>query len=144
MNELDRKIAELIMGEPKPEPPSKEYMRNAITDSHDRIFYYSEGGNWHLWFQGKYTEMVWVPLTFSSDLDLAMRAVNTCRYGEGWRQRLSDDELHIRYKASHPMPFRVSVGYNASPSIGAESLPEALCLLALRITESWRPRNENS
>lgn len=77
--ELDRKVAELVMGEP--EPPMKADSERGYYkhwwDEERR--YWSAGGNWML----DAPAWRWVPLPFSTNLDQAMRA---------WHEKFGDDE----------------------------------------------------
>jgi hypothetical protein len=114
--ELDRKIAELVMGEPEPDAlPVEEHKEEWEEDLFPR---YSKGGNW--WCHDRAD---WTPFAFSTDLDLAMRAVEKVRNGENLGLTSLPDGA---WKAG---------GLGCPWAMSGLTAPEAICRLLLALVE---------
>lgn len=135
MKELDRRIAIEVMGEPEPSMPSKEVISDAYADAHDNLLHYSEGGNWHLWYVGGRGKMGWVPNSFSTSLDLAMRAVDKYVEDTGL-DSIPNDFLVMSYGLYGPPADKLWQCHFSYPrTASGKTLPEAICRLLLALGE---------
>lgn len=138
--ELDRRIAEEIMGEPEPNPPEIDDWGGAVLDGISLqgavgpMFAgpRSPGGNWRVVDRWGTDGYEWQPRPFSTDLDQAMRALIEVLGG--------DAGFQVEFNLILPEPWLV---YNPTPPFGRHreslqapglTLPIAICnlLLALR------------
>jgi hypothetical protein len=79
LSELNRRIAIEVMGEPEPTIPTRskpsEYSESQVTN-----YLADSTAGWYIWLRSRRMrgedEYEWVPLRFSEDMDLAMRAVD--------------------------------------------------------------------
>jgi hypothetical protein len=127
--DLDTQIAELVMGEPEPDPWLSDVPGT----------YGNSPENWVCTHRpmSEHMPLTWEPLPFSSDLDLAMRASET------WMNKVHLDKqeegLVMFYRRFDTPPFMVSVkdayGTVARCQGTGETLPEAICRLLLALVK---------
>lgn len=132
MSKLDRRIAVEVMGEPEPEPASNSFVEDAQIDSHDDILYYSDGGNWHLWYVGGRGTFGWVPNAFSTNLDQAMKAAEKLKPKIG-------GSIYLNYNFGLQEWWAWdadSFGRGWDKAARGDSAPEAICCLLIALKES--------
>lgn len=127
--ELDRRIAEGVFGELEPLPPTIEQ------DTGEQ----SAGGNWVIEkAMPGYRAGVWKPLSFSSSLDLATRAVDKFLLDifltDSLWLSLSYYAPAKEWMADFAYMFNEPYLEEAGNSLGS-SAPEAICRLLLKLKE---------
>ncbi len=139
--ELDRRIAVEVMGEPEPDKP--ELIECRSEEGEVVGFSYSmdtpsPGGNWRMvqiYEHGDEPE--WEPISFSSDLNQAMRAVDKYFLDRGAR----GSRVLIEYRPAEGVEsWRAWLGDFLGSSRGASgnTAAEAVCNLLLALKERGR------
>lgn len=125
--ELDRRIAETIFGEPEPPPPTLD-----MDTGED-----SPGGVWSVAkAMPGFRAGVWQPESFSTNLDLAMRAVDKYRADVKGVYPDYEGALYMEYLPGHDPAFEADMGNGYGEG---QTLPEAICRLLLALVEMEKP-----
>lgn len=115
--ELDRRVAELVMGQPEP-PEGLSYSSvSAFRGSWRPFWVYGVDG----------ARIHWQPLPFSTDLDQATRAVDKCLEESG-----TSAVLEMEYRKGDDWPYEA---YALAVTGHGKGLPEAMTRWCLALKE---------